>query len=127
MRIQAIAQVHSMLYARNSAEGVAFHEYLDEICTFLGETLGVDGRRRRLEVEADAIEVPTDLAVPLALITAELVTNAFRHAFADEAGSVRVCFRRFAGGGVELTVADDGCGLPRISTGIVAVAWACRW
>lgn len=112
MRIQAIAQVHSMLHARNSAEGVAFHEYLDEICTFLGETLGVDGRRRRLEVEADAIEVPTDLAIPLALVTAELVTNAFRHAFGGETGSVRVCFRRSAGGGVELMVADDGCGLP---------------
>ncbi len=113
MRIQAIAQVHSMLYARNAGGTVAFREYLGEICAFLGETLGVDGRRRKLTVDADAVEVSTDLAIPLALVTAELVTNAFRHAFGDGPGRVRVCFRRAEGNGLELMVADDGRGLPQ--------------
>jgi two-component system, sensor histidine kinase PdtaS len=112
MRIQAIAQVHSMLYARNNAESVPFNEYLEEICTFLGATLGVTERRRALLVEAEAIELTPDLAIPLALITTELVTNAFRHAFGGRPGTVWVQFRRNAEEMLELTVADDGHGLP---------------
>jgi two-component system, sensor histidine kinase PdtaS len=112
VRIQAIAQVHSMLYAHNNTESVRFDAYLEEICTFLGDTLGVSKRRRALLVEAEPIELPPGLAIPLALITTELVTNAFRHAFSGRPGTVWVQFRRNSQEMPELTVADDGCGLP---------------
>jgi two-component system, sensor histidine kinase PdtaS len=112
VRIQAIAQVHSMLYAYNNAESVRFDAYLEEICTFLGATLGVSKRRRALLVEAEPIELSPGLAIPLALITTELVTNAFRHAFSGRPGTVWVQFRRNSQEVPELTVADDGCGLP---------------
>jgi two-component sensor histidine kinase len=112
MRIQAIAQVHSLLYAHNNAESVRFDDYLDEICTFLGATLGVSERRRALLVEAEPVDLPPDQAIPLALITTELITNAFRHAFGGKPGTVWVQFRRNPQGALELTVADDGRGLP---------------
>ena len=112
MRIQAIAQVHSMLYVRNTAESVPFNDYLEEICTFLGATLGASERRRALLVEAEPVELSPDHAIPLALITNELVTNAFRHAFGGKPGTVWVQFRRNRDGRLELTVADDGRGLP---------------
>lgn len=41
MRIQAIDQVHSLLYAHNNAESVRFDDYLEEICTFLGTTFDI--------------------------------------------------------------------------------------
>ena len=112
MRIQAIAQVHTMLYARSNAESVRFDDYLEEICTFLGATLGASERRRALLVEAAPVELLPDLAIPLALITTELVTNSFRHAFGGKPGTVWVQFRRNPGNTLELTVADDGRGLP---------------
>lgn len=112
MRIQAIAQVHTMLYARSNAGSVRFDDYLEEICTFLGATLGASERRRALLVEAAPVELLPDLAIPLALITTELVTNSFRHAFGGKPGTVWVQFRRNPGNTLELTVADDGRGLP---------------
>lgn len=112
VRIQAIAQVHSLLYAHNNAESVRFDKYLEEICAFLGATLGVTRRRRVLLVEAEPIQLPPDHAIPLALITTELVTNAFRHAFGGRPGTVWVQFRRNSQEEPVLTVADDGCGLP---------------
>jgi two-component sensor histidine kinase len=111
MRIQAIAQVHTMLYAQSDAEAVAFDRYLDEICSFLGSTLGANARGRKLLVEAEAVELPPDIAIPLALVTTELVTNAFRHAFDGAAGTVWVRFHRTGTGDLELVVADNGRGL----------------
>lgn len=111
MRIQAIAQVHTMLYARSNVEAVRFDNYLEEICAFLGATLGASKRRRVLLVEAEPIELPPDHAIPLALITTELVTNSFRHAFGGKPGTVWVQFRRNPDDTLGLTVADDGCGL----------------
>ena len=111
MRIQAVAQVHTLLYARSNAESVRFDNYLEEICTFLGATLGASERRRALLVEAEPIELPPDHVIPLALITTELVTNSFRHAFGGKSGTVWVQFRRNPDDMLELTVADDGRGL----------------
>lgn len=111
MRIQAVAQVHTLLYARSNAESVQFDDYLEEICSFLGATLGASERRRALLVEAEPIELPPDHAIPLALITTELVTNSFRHAFGGKPGTVWVQFRRNPDDMLELTVADDGRGL----------------
>jgi two-component sensor histidine kinase len=111
MRIQAVAQVHTLLYARSNAESVRFDDYLEEICAFLGATLGASERRRALLVEAEPIELPPDHAIPLALITTELVTNAFRHAFSGRSGTVWVQLRRNPDKMLELTVADDGRGL----------------
>ena len=75
--------------------------------------LGVDGRYRALVVRAEPTTLPADTARSLGLVVNELVTNAFRHAFAaDGPGTVRVEFGRDAGGRLRLSVADDGVGLP---------------
>ena len=56
-----------------------------------------------------------DLArlVTLSLLVNELVTNALKHAFpADRSGTIRYGLREIEGSRLELTVEDDGVGLP---------------
>ena len=61
-------------------------------------------------VEADPVPVSMDAAVPLALIANELISNAFKHGFADGAdGEVRVGLTR-EGDEVVLLVSDTGPG-----------------
>ena len=61
----------------------------------------------------EPVPLGLDLAVPCALITTELVTNSFKHAFPGEAcGDVKVSFGRVEDGAFMLSVEDNGIGLP---------------
>jgi two-component sensor histidine kinase len=62
------------------------------------------------------MRVPLDTAVPLAFITVEILTNAFKHAFPrGRRGTVTVATRREGDQGI-LTIADDGVGVPEART-----------
>jgi Signal transduction histidine kinase len=113
-RIHAVARVHALLYAKGGTDNVRFDRYLQDVCANLAASFGVDGRRRTLLVEADPATVPVDVALALATVVNELVTNALRYAFAVETpGTIWVQFRRESQDRISLTVADDGRGLPR--------------
>jgi two-component sensor histidine kinase len=112
-RVEAVARVHELLCHGDGSGTVAVDRYLRETCAGLAELLGVDGRHRALVVRAEAAVLPADTARSLGLVVNELVTNAFRHAFAaDGPGTVWVELGRDAGGRLRLSVADDGAGLP---------------
>src|SRR3954454_4825507 len=112
-RVEAVTRVHALLCRGDGSGTVAVDRYLRETCAGLSELLGVDGRHRALVVRAEAAVLPADTARSLGLVVNELVTNAFRHAFAaDGPGTVWVELGRDAGGRLRLSVADDGKGLP---------------
>jgi PAS domain S-box-containing protein len=63
--------------------------------------------------EIEALEVNPDAAVRMALLLSEVLDNAFAHAFERlEEGFVELRLARLAAGGLRMTVADDGVGLP---------------
>lgn len=67
-------------------------------------------KRIPIGVEAERVELPSSLASPLAMITSELVTNAFKHAFPHSRfGAITITCRRM-GNRLQLEVADDGVG-----------------
>jgi two-component system, sensor histidine kinase PdtaS len=112
-RIHAVAQVHDRLFTSDGSGRVSMDRYLREICQGITDAVGVDEPRQTLEVEAEPIELPADLAFPLGLIVTELVSNAFRHAFdTSGTGTVWVQFGRTSGDDLKLVVADDGKGIP---------------
>ncbi len=111
-RIGAIMQVHKRLYTSEDVEQVDIAEYLRGLIDELGQSLGAGGCRPIL-VEAEPIKLSTDKAVALGVVVAELITNACKYAYSDdEYGEVRVRFTSTGGGEVELTVEDDGVGVP---------------
>ena len=66
----------------------------------------------RITKHLEPIVVDVDTAIPLGLITDELLTNAYRYAFpAGSTGAIRVELRLHAGI-VELAIGDTGIGLP---------------
>jgi two-component sensor histidine kinase len=115
-RIRTMALVHEHLYGSRDLARVDLAEFLRELTSGL---LGVFGRREGLavEVRADDVRLGVDAAIPMGLITSELVTNALKYAFPDgRAGRVivAVAAEPAAEGtrAITLSVSDDGVGLP---------------
>ncbi len=109
-RIRAMAQLHEQLYQGGEFVMVDCGAFLKSI----GESLTGEGAKRgriALELDLISLSMPMDKAVPLALITNELLTNTLKHGFPGErTGTIRISLARKAGM-IELAIADDGAGL----------------
>ena len=77
LRVLAIADLHDKPYRSDNPDMVELGTYLDQVCDDLRSSIAL-GEGRRLEVRTVPFIAPTDLALPLALAVAELVTNAQR-------------------------------------------------
>ena len=109
-RILAIAQLYDLMSQSSRHGTVALDAYLAEIAktlsaSLLGGTSGI-----RIAVEAEALRIDPDRAVPFGLLVNELSTNAVKHAFPDGIGLVTLALRRI-GNEIELRVTDDGIGM----------------
>jgi two-component sensor histidine kinase len=110
-RLMSIARIHEQLYKSAHIAAVEFGSYLTGLCTDLASSLGRVGEID-LGVDVDRFSLPVDRAVPLGLITVELVTNAIKYArHPSGLSTIQVTCRR-EDGHFLLTVADDGPGLP---------------
>jgi two-component sensor histidine kinase len=110
-RLMSIARIHEQLYKSADIAIVEFDSYLAGLCDDLVSSLGRAGKID-FGVDVDRLSLAVDRAVPLGLITVELVTNAIKHArHPSGLSTIRVTCRR-EDGHFLLTVADDGPGLP---------------
>jgi two-component sensor histidine kinase len=111
MRINALALVHRHLYESQDMQEVDLHPFMTNLCSLLQDGSGVPPRRVRLNVEIPHVRVTGDRAVPLALLTTEILTNSFKHAFPNQRpGTISVRISREEGGMARLVIADDGVG-----------------
>jgi two-component sensor histidine kinase len=108
-RIAVLGQLYSHLTPKEGHVAVAMATFLEGVVNGLRDAQQ-GGRPIGLLLRAEPMQLPLAAATPLGLITNELVTNAFKHAFPGERpGRIDVELRRTAGV-VELAVADDGVG-----------------
>jgi two-component sensor histidine kinase len=111
-RIRSMALIHEMLYqSRNLAE-LDFGDYLHTLVPALMRSYGTHAGRVTHDILTDKIAVPPETAVPLALIVNELITNSLKHAFPGQRGGCITIECRRGQGALELTVRDNGAGLP---------------
>ncbi len=111
-RIRTMALVHERLYQSGSLAAIEFKEFLGSLASDLQKYHSVHGVSTVLE--AEEVSLGIDAAIPCGLIVNELVSNAFKHAFAGlTSGRITIRLRRLDGGTAELRVEDDGVGFPQ--------------
>jgi len=110
-RIGAIAGVHRQLYRSRQRAMVNLGTYLDELGMELEQGIADADGGRYVLVHAAGVEVPAEEATSVGIIVSEIVTNAFKHAYAPgEPGIVSISLRAGAAGGYLLEIRDCGRG-----------------
>jgi PAS domain S-box-containing protein len=106
-RIAAMAAAQRVLYGTTHASRFDASEFLAAVCKTVEETLPIPVS---ISTDGSAGELLNDVAMPLALIVNELLTNAAKHAqIGQRAAVVRASLVR-SDGAFLLTVEDDGQG-----------------
>jgi PAS domain S-box-containing protein len=106
-RVAAMAAAQKVLYDQGGPTGFKANDFLESVCGVSGNAFG---KEVDIRIEASDEVLPNDIAMPLALILNELLTNAVKHGINGVGrGAVRVTFVHGADG-YELKVEDDGPG-----------------
>jgi len=112
-RIKAMSLIHETLYQSKDFANIDFNGYVKTIANALIRSYAVNADRIKLHTEIENIPVELDHAIPCGLIINELISNALKYAFPkDEGGTIKITFRSTNDDEVELTVSDDGIGIP---------------
>jgi PAS domain S-box-containing protein len=111
-RVKSMAIIHQRLYQSGNLAEIDFASYIQELCSQLLRSYGAPSRKISLNVQADEVALGVDRAIPCGIILNELISNALKYAFpGNDGGTVTVRLRALEHA-VELSVNDDGVGLP---------------
>jgi len=113
-RIRAMGLVHEKLYQSADLAGISVDEYLQGLVSDVFGFYGAgESGAVKVKMEFSGTSFGIDTAIPLGLIVSELVSNCLKHAFPiGRKGEVRITLCPVDEGEFELTVADNGIGLP---------------
>ena len=125
-RVAAIAAVHQQLHKYDDVGTVALDRYLIDLCQGITAASSSPDRAWPLVVDADPLIIRTDVAVPLALIVNELITNAIQHSRPPgESGNVHIVLKDHADN-FSISVSDPGDGPRRPNAPAASVHSTCR-
>lgn len=109
-RIAAIGKAHDQLSYNSNIERMDIGQYIKDICNDLDRSVA------HCKVVADAVDgiiVKTDKAISIALIVNELITNAAKYAYNNDAGgTIWIKVSPHDQDTFSITVRDEGVGLP---------------
>jgi PAS domain S-box-containing protein len=112
-RIKSMALIHEQLYQSNDLAQIDFPEYLRSLLNMVLSAHRSNRTRVETRLHVDPLSLDLDTAIPVGLITNELVTNSLKYAFAGRsAGEIGVRLTKSETGDFLLMISDNGIGLP---------------
>lgn len=111
-RINSMALVHQKLYQEHNLTGVDMPSYISNLLDSLLHAYKIDRTRVAIQAQIDELVLDIDTATPIGLILNELITNAFKYAFADRPNGILQISLTEREGSLQLGIRDNGKGLP---------------
>lgn len=112
-RLGIFATVHELLHAKgDDSRAVDIADIIEKLGEALRAVRSDTDKRISLRVQADHILLEPRIALPVALLINEAITNAYKHAYPNsQEGEIFVRVARTANGGVRIGIQDDGVGM----------------
>ncbi|HPQ54666.1 MAG TPA: PAS domain S-box protein [Spirochaetota bacterium] len=112
-RVQTMALIYDRLYRTGDIDTLDVPLYLSELIDDIAETYIADPHRIIVEKRISPITIEPKHGVSLGIILNELITNTLKYAFPEKRkGTVTVTLKIAGNDTAELSVADDGIGMP---------------
>jgi two-component sensor histidine kinase len=110
-RVKTMALIHEKLYQYENLSKINMQEYIQQLSDFLTQTYRSD-KDIQVTIDAADINLDMDMAIPLGLITNELLSNSLKYAFEDRSqGEIIISFSQKEPGSYSLLIKDSGIGL----------------
>jgi len=104
-----MALLHQKLYQGENLAGIEMRDYFETIGQTIISSFGAQARKVSLQVDMTELELDVDTAVPIGLITNELITNSLKYAFGgQEKGRIEISLAPQGHEMLQLQIADDG-------------------
>jgi two-component sensor histidine kinase len=108
-RVASMALIHQKLYQGENLAAIEMRDYFETIGKAIKDSFGEKAENVSLEVNMPEIELDVDTAIPIGLITNELITNSLKHAFPDKQdGKISITLNQEKNGLFTLEIADNG-------------------
>lgn len=113
LRIQSMSRLHDMLSEKNLKNSVELSDYLNQLSQKIEETMRSFLYDINIDLKSENVVVRQEQALLCGLILNELLINIYKHAFREdgETGVIEISLTK-NGDDVELSVSDNGIGLP---------------
>jgi two-component sensor histidine kinase len=110
-RVSSVGRAYERLAYDANVEKIDLDAYLQQVCS---DAVSASSQCQLVFDAAQGVGLDADQAIPVALIVNELVTNATKYAFPNRSdGHIWVRLVQQNVDTVEISVRDDGIGLPR--------------
>ena len=112
-KIQTMTYIHSQLYRSERFDRIEMGIHIRQLIQYLS-FLFAKKKNIRSFVDIGEVYLPLTQAIPCALVLNELISNAYKHAFAGTGeGTIEVAMKITQGNRIFITVRDDGIGMDK--------------
>ncbi len=112
-RIKSMSLIHESLYQYNNLSQIEFSRYLETLTDEIRKTYPSIECNVELNRKLDVIHLPVSKAIPCGLLINEVLSNAYKHAFAGRTeGLIDIVFQK-DGDSIILIVKDNGVGFDK--------------
>lgn len=111
-KVNSMALVHQKLYQSKDLSKINIKDYIIDLANSIKSAYNTKGKDIKIHFDIENIFFLIDTAIPLGLITNELITNAFKYAWPENStGNLHISLKRDNEEMKILIIEDDGVGL----------------
>lgn len=109
-RVLSMGIIHQKLYQKGNLAGIEMKDYFQHLSEGVLDTFNA-AEKISITLPMQSLELDVDTAVPIGLITNELLTNAIKYAFAaGQAGEIQISLTATGRDGLVFRLSDNGIG-----------------